>query len=291
MEVFKKILGKSYKRLRHTFEFTIKDDPEENNFEIGNINLHYRKKEENVYLVFGSYDLVYCFKEKQQDYRVKCMTKPFCTIMPVRLTTEIQKDEDIHINLNLNLKDVKVVASNFIKGSLGEFLKKNIAIIPKRVTAEVVITVMMEIESHIYEEPEIIKPEGIVDAVKEILPAGDMQEEDVVEEDEVLQQEYSQLREDVFKEDEDNEDLESNGQPPVQPEEIQTDKKEPPDKTEPDKLQQKKIKNESFQLRYAEEYRKLANYGWFEKQYMANLMPRIERKPSKVKANNKGGYG
>jgi len=288
VEVFKEILGKSYKKLRHTFEFTTKDAPQENNFEIGNINLHYRKKEENVYLVFGSYDLVYCFKEKQQDYRVKCMTKPFCTIMPVRLTREIQKDEDIHINLNLNLKDVKVVASNFIKGSLGEFLKKNIAIIPKRVTAEVVVTIVMEIESQIeeeYEEPEIIKPKGIVEAAKEILPVGDMQEEDVVKEDKVLQQEY------VFKEDEDNKDLESNGQTPVQAEEIQADKKEPPDKTEPEKPQQKRIKNESFQLRYAEEFRKLANYGWFEKQYMANLMPRIERNHQKLKQKIRGGYG
>jgi len=286
VEIFKEVVGKSYKRLKHTFEFTIRDDPEENNFEIGNINLHYRKKAENVYLVFGSYDLVYCFKEKQQDYRVKCMTKLFYTVIPVRPTREIQKDEDIHISLSLNLKDVKVVASNFIKGSLGEFLKKSIAIIPKKVTAEVVLTVMIEIRSHIEEEyqaPEIIKPEGIVDTAKALLPAEDMQEWDEVREDEVLQQECSQLRGEVFKEDE---DLESNGRTPIQAAELQADKKE-----QLDKLQQKKIENESFQLRYAEEYRKLANYGWFEKQYMANLMPRIKRKPSKVKANNKGGYG
>ncbi|MDK2835865.1 MAG: hypothetical protein PWP21_642 [Thermosediminibacterales bacterium] len=93
MAVNQQILARGTKGFQHRFQFATPPKAEVASMKVYNIKTFGELIEKNKILIFGSYDLIVCYKGEQANYEVKKLSKNFCEVLNLEFEKEEFNDE------------------------------------------------------------------------------------------------------------------------------------------------------------------------------------------------------
>ncbi|MDI3534277.1 MAG: hypothetical protein PWQ82_642 [Thermosediminibacterales bacterium] len=93
MAVNQQILARGTKGFQHRFQFATPPKVEVASMKVYNIKTFGELIGKNKILIFGSYDLIVCYRGEQTNYEVKKLSKNFCEVLNLEFENEKLNDE------------------------------------------------------------------------------------------------------------------------------------------------------------------------------------------------------